>query len=635
MSTTYMKYFSGFAAILLFGCLSLQAQDKEFTIKYKNGKVYREGKFIFSTCGRVLQENTYDANGELTRQEQWQNNKRCGTTKVYRKNVLMKEIKFKNNLIESYTAYLNGTVYSQISEDRKIIINKGKQVNIKWKRFYTKVGKKLLIFTKNELIDALRRVMFPEEITQTIADISKDVDLTAIPDGNAALFCGGKSQAINDANADFKSTDPQKKREAADVAGMIGNTCSASAGANLTSPFDGKTGDAARKARIDKARSRLDNMIANCSSNSSNLTSGGMVSIGEFGSLAEALDFVIPVVTRWTVSATTDAAATAAFETVVDGAVVTVAEGTVAAGTAGGAGAIGGTVTAGTGGGAVLLAGFTLPEVLVVVAGVALVAGSVAVLTDDGTSGTSGGGSGESEGPGIETPRPDDMGSGNTCDRLKGLKKWCDMSGWQSPQCQAAASILSGCGGDVTRMYVTDDGTTGGINCPSSLSAAEIARKECERRGMFAMPAQGGSVCRSSGPLDASFPNPSTNIINPTRGDFSTVFENTSVKVVGSGAELVNSMKAAKKPTLVVFMNPDCSSCQNFSQSLKSKEVIDLKDIADIIVIDASASPEVIHDNNITAFPSYFMIKDGKRSTTTIGTMPGSELSGFIKNSLK
>ena len=60
----------------------------------------------------------------------------------------MKEIKFKNNLIESYTAYLNGTVYSQISEDRKIIINKGKQVNIKWKRFYTKVGKKLLIFTK-------------------------------------------------------------------------------------------------------------------------------------------------------------------------------------------------------------------------------------------------------------------------------------------------------------------------------------------------------------------------------------------------------------------------------------------------------------------------------------------------------
>ena len=49
-----------------------------------------------------------------------------------------------------------------------------------------------------------------------------------------------------------------------------------------------------------------------------------------------------------------------------------------------------------------------------------------------------------------------------------------------------------------------------------------------------------------------------------------------------------------------------------FSQSLKSKEVIDLKDIADIIVIDASASPEVIHDNNITAFPSYFMIKTAK-----------------------
>ena len=34
-------------------------------------------------------------------------------------------------------------------------------------------GQKAIDFYKNELIDALRRVMFPEEITQTIADISK------------------------------------------------------------------------------------------------------------------------------------------------------------------------------------------------------------------------------------------------------------------------------------------------------------------------------------------------------------------------------------------------------------------------------------------------------------------------------
>ena len=193
-------------------------------------------------------------------------------------------------------------------------------------------GQKLLIL-QNELIDALRRVMFPEEITQTIADISKDVDLTAIPDGNAVYFVVANRRPSMMRMRILKVQTLRKKREAADVAGMIGNTCSASAGANLTSPFDGKTGDAARKARIDKARSRLDNMIANCSSNSSNLTSGGMVSIGEFGSLAEALDFVIPVVTRWTVFSNYRCGSKLQhLETVVDGAVVTVAEGTVAAG---------------------------------------------------------------------------------------------------------------------------------------------------------------------------------------------------------------------------------------------------------------------------------------------------------------
>lgn len=64
----------------------------------------------------------------------------------------------------------------------------------------------------------------------------------------------------------LKSTDSQGKKKSADAGATVLNACSASRNAGLTAPFNGKTGGAARSARIDQARSAMDNMIANCGS---------------------------------------------------------------------------------------------------------------------------------------------------------------------------------------------------------------------------------------------------------------------------------------------------------------------------------------------------------------------------------
>ncbi|MBL0357543.1 MAG: hypothetical protein IPP72_11985 [Chitinophagaceae bacterium] len=612
--------------------ISMQAQDREFTIKYPNGKIYREGKFIASTCGRVLQETTFDVNGDLIRQEQWRNRKRCGTTKVYFNGKLQKEIVYRDNLMVSYVAYRSGLVYTRISENRNIIINKGREVVIRWQRYYTKFGQqKLLVLTKKELVDAMRYFMLPEEITQTLADITNNVDLTPVPGGNAALTCGGKTQAINDANADFKSTDPQKKQDAANVGGMIGNTCSAIAAASLTGSFSGATGDAARKGRIDRASSALDKAISNCESNPSNTSSGGMFSAEPEASSGAviAMHALYKAAYDGTLSAATRNAAMAAA----DDLAVIIADANITTWTTETAY----TVVAGTGGRAILL-GSALPEVLAVVAaGLAVASVVEAVVTTTGTDntngGTTGGGSGESEGA-VQTPVPDEMNSGNACERLKALKKYCESTHWQGEKCENAARLFSGCGGDLREMYVAGDGDLSGIGCPSPMSPEEVARRNCQSLGMRAMPVSGNSVCRSTGNLDGAIPNPGIDptIVNPTRGDFSINFKNTSIKVLGSQKDLERVLINTSRPTMVVFMNPDCPSCQNFTQSLKTKEVATMMENIkmDVVVLDASALPEVMSTNNITAFPSYFVFKDGKKSAMTVGAMPGIETVNFM-----
>jgi len=638
------------SASLFFICTGGMAQLREFNINYRITGPYRVAKFITTACGQVLQEKTFDDAGNLARQEEWINGKRCGTTKVYYQNKLLKEIVFKDNLIVSYTAYLNNVVFTKISSSRGVIINKGRQVQLPWKRYYIKAAQgKIIVLTKSELIDAMRYFMLPEEITQSMEDLSKLAGLTPVPEGNAVLACGGNTKEIADANPSFGSTDPAKKKAVDDLSAEMGQSCAAATGTSLTEPMNNLTGDAARQGRIEKAGSALDKMIANCGG--SNLNSGGMISMDPSGGVVSeaAMQALYRVAVSTTVSAAERAAAKAAANEMLfflaDAAIVSWSTYTVGAG---------------TGGGAILLGGFALPEILVAAAAIATVVSTVVVVVEvydavtttpatggaagesetgtstSGTSGTTTSTGGSAGGtPDASTPIPG-MESENSCDRLKSFKKYCDNNGWRDMRCQDAARLLSGCKGDIREMMVAPDGDLSSIGCPSPLSAEEIARLKCKAQGMIARPEPGGSVCRSNAKFNGSIPNPANDptIINPTRGDFRVSFGGTNIKVVNSGVELTSRLLNTNRPTMVVFMNPDCGACQDFIGALKSKEVESAATGADIVVIDASANAEVLMQNNIRAFPSYFMLKDGVKSVLTKGAMNALQTANYL-NKLK
>lgn len=638
--------------------LSVQAQDKEFAIAYKNGKPYRVGKIIMGSCGSVLQETTYDANGNIVRQEEWQNGKRCGASKVFINNKLAKQVKFKKDLMVAYTSYMNDNIYTQISEDRKLIVNKGKKVIVNWRKFYLKHGSnRLAIFEPRQMIDFMSISMLPEAIAQAIADISEMYEGGNKVGDNAVLNCGGKTSVINDANADFKSTDSRKRKEAGDVTDMINSSCAANSGSSLTGSFNGVTGNYAERGRIDKARGAIDKMIQGCNSGSS-VSSGGLVSISGFEGVATLIDLVYDLAQSGEAIA-----AETAFESAptlvtstgeITGSAVASGTGAAAGGSSSTAGAevtqiIVRAGSAATTGEAVAAGVSSVPAGTLAIAvtgsflagvgiGMAVTAVSDAIgraidnhfnKENPPASGV-GGGSGGANGGGVKRPDPNNDAGG--CDRLKSFKKYCDNNGWQDMKCQDAARLISGCVGDIREMYVAGDGNVSGVGCPSAVSPEEIARMECKAKGMVAMPVPGGSVCRSKGKFDGAIPNPGLDprIINPTRGDFRTSFDKTSVKVVGSGIELENVLKNAKRPIMVVFMDPDCPSCQTFTQSLKSTEVATATNNVDVLVVDASALPEVMVQNNISAFPSYFILRDGKKSTMTIGTMTGVETANFM-----
>ncbi|MBK7243534.1 MAG: hypothetical protein IPH98_06690 [Saprospiraceae bacterium] len=97
-------------------------------------------------CGPIIQVTTYDVKGRIIKKEDWQKGKRCGPTKVYDNGILIKDIVYKNGLLESYVSYVAGKVNCQISADRKTIINQGKLVNIKWSKFYHVIDDRKFMF---------------------------------------------------------------------------------------------------------------------------------------------------------------------------------------------------------------------------------------------------------------------------------------------------------------------------------------------------------------------------------------------------------------------------------------------------------------------------------------------------------
>ncbi len=702
--TDTMNLFKFLCAFLFFFLsISLHAQDKEFRIKYPSGLIYQEGKLITNLqCGPVIQVTTYDVKGRIIKKEDWQNGKRCGPTKVYDNGIMIKDIVFKQNLLESYISYIDGKVNCQITADRNKIIHNGKIVDIKWNKFYHVIDdKKFMFFDKKSFVDIFRAIMIPEDMTQVLADISALFNGKDVPGKNAVVGgCGSSASVVNDLGADFKSTDSQGKKKSADAGATVLNACSASRNAGLTAPFNGKTGGAARSARIDQARSAMDNMIANCGSTGSNLTSGGMVSMSGFEGtvvnfaydLAVSGEAVVEVVeSAEAIEATAagfESAGTAGMHSSLGvrlakaGEITTkvarplaaaAADATAgatagAAGTTAGAGATTGTAATGTATGTTAAAGTgiatTVAATGLVIVGAVLTGAIIyqgiksffaykdAQVTDavgaqadadlaklrasekakeTASRDAKNANPPPKRGGGASTPLPPGMDSDNGCERLKRFKQYCDNNGWNTHECEKMAGLFGECGGDMSEMYISGDGNVGVYNC-AGVSDADIAKKECAKRGMIGMPTAGGALCRSKGGFNGAFPpGNDPNVINPTRGDFSTVFNNTSVKVMGSSIELSSNLKSSSKKTMVVFMDPDCPSCKTMSNTLKSPEVQSAAANVNILVIDGTLAPEVIRDYKISAYPSTMLISNGKVSPITIGSMSSNEAVNFIK----
>lgn len=692
----------------------LHAQDKEFKIKYPNGLVYQEGKLITNLqCGPVIQITTYDFKGRIIKKEDFQKGNRCGPTKVYDNETLIKDIVFKNNLMESYIYYIDGKVNCQISADRNKIIHNGKTVDIRWSKFYHVIDdKKFMFFDKKSFVDIFRKFMVPEDLTQALADISALYDGKDVSGKNAVVGgCGSKVAVINDLGADFKSTDAAGQKKSADAGAAVLNACSSSRNADLTAPFNGKTGDAARAGRIDKARSMLDQAIENCGSNGSNLNSGGLVSMDPFSGGATMVNLVYDAATSGEAvaeviqSGEALEATAAGFESagaagmhsslpvrLAKAAETTMkvfrplaaavsnstagatagAAGTTTGATAGAAGTTAGAAgttagAAGTTAGTTVGAGVatTVAAAGLVIVGAVLVgailyegvksyeAGKEAEASDavgaqadaalkelraqqkaleDANRSAKNANPPPKTGGGKSTPMPPGMGSENGCERLKRFKQYCDDNGWKTSDCEDAARLWGGCKGDIREMYVAGDGNVSSVGCPQTLSAEDLARKECAKRGMIASTISGGTFCKSKGGIQPSLPPVvDPNVVNPARGDFSTVFNNTSVKVMGSSTELSSNLKSSTKKTMVVFMDPDCPSCKTMSYTLKSPEVQSAAANVNILVIDGTLAPEVIRDYKISAYPSTMLISNGKVSPMTIGSMSSNEAINFMK----
>ena len=625
--------------VLLFLSITVQAQDKEFKVLYANGKVYREGKFASSYCGTIVRESTFDLNGNLLRRVDWKDKKRCGTTIIYSNGKPAKEIVFHENVVKSYIAYKSGRIYTQISEDRKTIISKGKLISANWKRIYIPFGKDKLVYAnKNQFIDILSLLLVPEVVAQSMAELSKDFEDKKVPGDDAVVNCGGKTSALRGATVSPQSSDPAQKSATSDLNTNVQNTCAANSSASLTSSFGGKTGPAARKERVANARAALDKMIASCESNPKSGTDGMFSSdknlpqapkpsiwsqIGTvFGGAAATVGAEIAETVEDIAEAVSEPATeegepvndnATSGEAIVDGAFVAVGAATV--------------ITV------VLFA----PEIA---AGISTLkglqlAGAAGAAVIGVIGGSSGAGAPGGTTPGGTSSMPSDMESGSSCERMRALKTYCDGVDWRHPKCEDFARVFSGCRGSVKEMYLSSEGDVSGVSCPPSMSAEDIARADCERKGMFAMPRPGGTVCRTNGGSNMAIPAPTKDPqwTDPVPyGDLAATFSSTAIKVALSGSALSTLVAAAKKPTMVVIMNPNCSSCKSFSQTLKSPTVQSAMTDVEVIVVDGTLAMEVTIANKVTAYPSFFTIKDGKKSTLNVGTLGVAETAQFLRN---
>ncbi|MES2764791.1 MAG: thioredoxin domain-containing protein [Bacteroidota bacterium] len=473
------------------------------------------------------------------------------------------------------------------------------------------------------------------------------------------------------------SQQNNKRTTALEAVGAIANTCAGTSKANLAGGSGGIAGmNASRNKKVNKARATMANAIAECQSG--NRGGNGMFAM-DIGGIFKGAAFVEEMILAEAAEAGT--MVTTAVEATEGAAII---DATIVDGLATGATTETAAASVARGAAVNAVRGFILADVAVAATGVTVAAGvgwaigtwfnetaagkaltaAIAEAQESGDAAlqkaiadaaaaqaaaeekrakeenakkeedkkkeddkTKTGGSTP------KTPLPDGIGSGDPCERMKAFNRYCESTDWKDMRCENFVRLVNGCKGNITQMYVAGDGNVMDVGCPGGGTdqekRAQQAAIDCQKRGMISQPGGDGiSPCRS-GNIDRAIPGGNNPLVtDPVRGEFSDAFSNTAVKVI-SANELGAALNSAK-PTMIVFMDPDCSSCKDFNRTLKDPSMAASYAGMDVRVVDASQSPDLLQQYNIQYFPSYFVAKSGKKTDMSIGAMKPADLKKFM-----
>lgn len=696
--------FSVFSLILLTSSLAYSKDLKEFKRAFKNGKPLIESKKV-PGLDKVFNITTYYDNDKVMKTEQWKDGKRNGITKVFNKDgSLLKEVKFKDNYVLDYKGYKNGRLETQISEDRRTIINKGRRLNIRWNKYYEIWGGDIIVsFDSKALVNYLLNFVVPEEATEILSDITDHFD--NLPgsgqNGNDDMVtCGNGTSLFKDNGIDLRNAGSSGSASSSNMGGKFSKGINTSKGKTSSGNFSassstmtstitqllntcsnnyrssvGGTGglgnNRQRQNDINKARGALDQTIAGCNSRKGgfrSLFSADPTTMFKSLQVLETLQAAegAASATQVTSSILTETASAGgsaiANETLkmtaleaTEGAAVRSATGTAVRGfiQVGLSNAIAGVVTAAVVG---WIAGTAINESAVGEALTEAIAkwqedndeayqkakkeadeaqkaaeARAAAKAEEQKKQEAKKGEAPASTPTTSIPVPDDIGAGDACERAARFKAYCDRTNWKDMRCENFIRMVNGCVGDIREIYVSPEGgNVMSVGCPSAGDPASLKDMECRRRGMFGISGGDGpnGICANKN-IQPPLGGPDQNVINPSRGDFSLMNlpgKNVSLATDSDAANLLKS----KKPTLIVFADPECGYCNDLGNTLKSKNVNATLANYDVKIVDVNMNPKLANQYGVTVIPSYFVAKDGKKNDLQAGSLGEKEMLNYL-----
>jgi hypothetical protein len=682
-------------------CAGLRAQPGNYVRNYTNGRTYQQSS-VLAGVRPVRTVRTYYPNGQLMREENFIFGRRNGMTRLYDSlGRLEKAFDCSDDYILSYEAYHNGTLYTKISQDRSVVINKGRRVNTRWGTYYETIsGRTVVAYSPRALIDRMSKYLVPESVTQIMEDLNNAFGAKGGQPGQDMFTCGGGTSVFDDRNISVASATQDMSRPSGQrngtfqtfqsIMGQQVNQCASNARGRAS--VGG--GDPQRQQRISRARSAAQGMIAGCRSKGGDIVR--MAGAGEsygFRSLQviNQIETAATAVTESGSAVLVESGTTFAGETTKD---VLVAQATEGAAIRSGVGAA--------------ARGFVLVEVLAVPAMVATVAAAswtlgtlinntlinnwwgdkAADMVDanneelqrqeaeakkaheaaekkrkdaEAAKRASEGGNpppaqnpppanppnppanppttppntGGGKKPGM--PGPDTEGTGNACDRMQSFVNRCERNQWQSYECENFIRTVNNCAGDITVAMPTPDGDIWSLGCGTDTSRArqDAARLRCQQLGLIAMPRPGGGNICGTGNKNIDMTGlgePDPRVINPTRGDFRSAGMVRASNIREVGLADVKSVMSSGKPALVVFMDPDCGSCQTMANTIQSPATQAALAGYDVVMVDVGKNPKAFSDYRVGFVPFYFTVKNGKPSEVTGGAMDEKQFNRYMSN---